>query len=161
MLFLGADHRGFKLKEEIKIYLIKHGHEIEDVGALTYNQDDDYPDFASAVAIKISENPEANRGILICGSGHGIDMVANKFKGVRAALSFNHQVAAQSREHEDANVLVLASDWLTPEGAENIITVWLGKQFDGAERNIRRLGKIREIEKKNFSAEGGYASGRK
>src|SRR3989344_4088283 len=146
MVYLGADHRGFQLKETLKMYLIQQGHEVEDLGAFEYDQADDYPDFASAVAAKVSENPEAYRGILICGSGHGMDMVANKFPGVRAALCWNRQVAAQSREHEDANVLVLPSDHVDETEAKDIVLVWLGKQFDGAERNVRRLGKIRELE---------------
>ena len=150
MIYLATDHRGFKLKEELKRYLIEQGHEVEDFGAFEYKKDDDYPDFAVAVAEKVAENPEAHKGILICGSGHGMDMVANKFKGIRAALCFNRQVAVQSRAHEDANVLILASDWLDPADTKDIVTVWLGKQFDGAERNIRRLGKIREVEERNF-----------
>ncbi len=150
MIYLAADHRGFQLKEELKKYLIEQGHEIEDLGALEYNKEDDYPDFAIAAAEKIAENPSAHRGILICGSGHGVDMVANKYKGVRAALVFNRRVAAQSREHEDANILVLASDWLESEEAKDIVTVWLAKPFSGAERHVRRLKKMEEIEDKNF-----------
>lgn len=150
MLYLGADHRGFQLKESLKQYLIQQGNEVEDLGALAYDQADDYPDFALAVAEKVAENPEAHRGILVCGSGHGMDMVANKYPGARAALCWNRQVAAQSREHEDANILVLASDHIAEAEAKDIVLVWLGKQFDGAERNIRRLGKIHEIEGKNF-----------
>lgn len=150
MIYLAADHRGFQLKEEFKKYLTQQGHEVEDLGAFAYDQADDYPDFAVAVAEKVAENPQANRGILICGSGHGMDMAANKFAGVRAALCFNPQVAVQSREHEDANVLVLASDHLDETEAKDIVLIWLGKQFDGAERNIRRLGKIKELEERNF-----------
>ena len=155
MIYLAADHRGFKLKEELKKYLVEQRHEVEDVGAFEYDQADDYVDFVRLASEKISENPSAHRGIFICGSGHGMDMAANKYKGVRAALCFNRQVAAQSREHEDANVLILASDWLQPEEAKDIVTVWLGKSFSGEERHIRRLKKIEEIEEKNFSAEGG------
>lgn len=150
MIYLGADHRGFQLREELKKYLTQQGHEVEDLGAFGYDQTDDYPDFVIAVAEKVAENPSAHKGILICGSGHGADIVANKFKGVRAALCFNPQVAAQSREHEDANVLVLASDHIDEVEAKDIVLIWLGKQFDGAERNIRRLGKIREVEERNF-----------
>lgn len=150
MLYLGADHRGFKLKEELKQYLVQQGNEVEDLGAFEYDKDDDYSDFSSAVATKVAENPEAHRGILICGSGHGVDMVANKFRGVRSALCWNRQVAAQSREHEDANMLVLPSDHLDEVVAKDIILVWLGKQFDGTERNVRRLEKIAGIEKTNF-----------
>ena len=161
MIYLATDHRGFKLKEELKKYLIDQGFEVEDVGAFEYSKDDDYVDFAAEAAEKIAENPTAHKGILICGSGHGMDMVANKFKGIRAALCFNRQVAAQSRAHEDANVLILASDWLDPSDAKDVVTVWLGKQFSGEDRHVRRLQKIDEIEDKNFSAKGGSASGGK
>lgn len=150
MLYLGADHRGFLLKESLRAYLSKQEYEVEDLGAFEFNIDDDYPDFAAAVAAKIAEAPSFNRGILICGSGHGTDMVANKFKGVRAALCFNRKVAAQSREHEDANILVLASDWLKESEAKDIVAVWLEVQFLGEERHIRRLKKITDIEKNNF-----------
>lgn len=138
------------MKEELKKYLFEQGFETEDVGALAYDQGDDYVDFASEASEKIAENPSLHKGVFICGSGHGVDMVANKFKGVRAVLVFNSEVAAQSREHEDANVLVFAADWIESEKAKDLVTVWLGKQFDGAERNIRRLGKIGEIENSNF-----------
>ena len=150
MLYLATDHRGFKLKEELKKYLLEQNFEAEDVGAFAYDQDDDYVDFAREASEKIAENPSLHKGIFICGSGHGMDMVANKFKGLRAALVFNREIAAQSREHEDANVLVLASDWLEDMEAKDLVTVWLGKSFNGAERNIRRLKKIEEIEENNF-----------
>lgn len=150
MLYLGADHRGYNLKEEIKQYLNRQGIALEDLGALQYEQDDNYPDFAQAVAEKVLENPDLSKGILLCGSGHGVDMVANKFKGIRAALCFNRQVAVQSRQHEDANVLVLAADWLDSAAAEDIISVWLGARFSGDERHIKRLRKIEEIEGQNF-----------
>ena len=150
MIYVAADHRGFQLREELKKYLDNQGYEIEDVGALTYDETDDYVDFAAAAAEKMAGNPGDNRGIFVCGSGHGMDVVANKFKGLRAALCFNPQVAAQSRSHDDSNVLVLASDWLSPEEAKDIVTVWLGKQFSGEERHMRRLKKIEEIEEKNF-----------
>ena len=150
MIYLAADHRGFKLKEELKKYLLEQGFETEDVGAFEYDKEDDYVDFAREASEKIAESPSLYKGIFVCGSGHGMDMVANKFKGIRAALVFNRGVAAQSREHEDANVLVLASDWLEETEAKDLVTVWLGKSFGGAERNIRRLNKIREIEEHNF-----------
>ena len=150
MLYLATDHRGFKLKEELKKYLLEQNFEAEDVGAFAYDQDDDYVDFAREASEKIAENPSLHKGIFICGSGHGMDMVANKFKGLRAALVFNREIAAQSREHEDANVLVLASDWLEDMEAKDLVTVWLGKSFNGAERNIRRLKKTEEIEEINF-----------
>lgn len=149
-LYIGTDHRGYALKEMIKTHLLDWGHMVDDVGAHVLDILDDYPDFASAVAEKVSQNPSEHRGIIICGSGHGMDMVANKYKGVRAALCFNTSVAKQSREHEDANVLVLASDWVKEREAREIVKVWLEAKFDGAERNVRRLGKMREAEERNF-----------
>lgn len=150
MIYLAADHRGFKLKEELKKYLLEQGFEVEDIGAFEYRETDDYVDFAVAASEKIAKNSSLHKGIFICGSGHGMNTVAEKHKGLRAALCFNSQVAAQSREHEDTNVLVLASDWLEAPEAKDIVMVWLGKQFSGEERHVRRLKKIEEIEEKNF-----------
>lgn len=150
MIYLASDHRGFKLKEELKKYLVEHGFGVEDVGAFVYDKTDDYVDFARVACEKIVQNPSAHRGIFLCGSGHGVDIVANKYKGIRAALCFNRQVAAQSREHDDANVLALAADWVSPEEVKDIVTVWLGKSFSGEERHVRRLNKIGEIEESNF-----------
>lgn len=150
MIYLAADHRGFNLKEEFKKYLLEQKYEVEDVGAFEYDKDDDYVDFARIASEKIAVNPAEHRGIFICGSGHGMDVVANKFKGVRAALCFNRQVAVQSREHENSNVLVLAADWLRLADAQNIVGDWLKVEFKGEERHARRLQKIRDVEVKNF-----------
>lgn len=150
MIYFAADHRGYQLKEVLKAYLMEEGRDVEDVGAIEFNREDDYVDFARAACEKIAENPSLHCGILFCGSGHGVDMVANKFKDVRAALCFNRQVAAQSRRHDDANVLVLPADWLDEAQAKDIVTVWLGASFSGEERHIRRLRKMEEIEERNF-----------
>lgn len=150
MIYLAADHRGFKLKEELKAFLKESEFHCEDVGAFEYEENDDYVDFAKAAVSKISENISENKGIFICGSGHGMDMVANKYKGIRAVLGFNKAVAAQSREHENANVLILASDWLTLANAKEIVRAWLETSFSNEERHNRRLQKIADIEKENF-----------
>ncbi len=150
MVYLAADHRGFELKEEIKKYLISKEYEVQDLGAFELNPEDDYVDYAGRAAEKIAANPGVNKGIFFCGSGHGVDMVANKFKGVRAALCFNRQVAVQSREHENSNVLVLASDWLRLSDAVNVVGDWLNAEFKGEERHVRRLKKMEEIEDHNF-----------
>ncbi len=150
MIYLAADHRGFQLKEAIKKSLIERGIAVEDMGAFAYDADDDYVDFAAAAAAKIAENPAEHKGIFVCGSGHGMDIVANKFRGVRAALCWNAQVAKQSREHDDANVLVFAADACDEALAQEIVSVWLGASFSGEDRHIRRLKKIEEIEKENF-----------
>ena len=150
MIYLAADHRGFQLKEELKAFLSEQGYEVEDVGAFAYDKDDDYVDFARLASEKVAQDPSPHRGIFICGSGHGIDMVVNKYRGLRAALSFNKEVAVQSREHEDANVLVLASDWIEEPEAKEIAATWLTAAFTGEERHVRRLKKIEEIEERNF-----------
>ena len=150
MLYMASDHRGFRLKEELKAYLAEQGYEIEDAGAFSFDAGDDYVDFARLAAEKIAENPAVHLGIFICGSGHGVDIAANKYRGLRAALCWNRQVAAQSRTHDDANVLVLAADWTEAPDAKDIVTVWLGAQFSGEDRHVRRLQKIGEIEEKNF-----------
>ncbi len=146
---LAADHRGFKLKEVIKKFLAARGHEVDDVGAFEYNQKDDYVDFAEKAIKKVLKERE-KRCILICGSGHGVNVVADKFRGIRAALAFNRQVAVQSREHENSNVLVLPSDWMEENIAKDIVTDWLETAFKGEERHLRRLKKIEEIEDRNF-----------
>ncbi|MBI4224796.1 MAG: RpiB/LacA/LacB family sugar-phosphate isomerase [Candidatus Sungbacteria bacterium] len=155
MIYLASDHRGFQLKEAIKRFLTERGVLFEDCGAVAYAEGDDYVDFAVVAAKKIQEDlsraNEASRGIFLCGSGHGVDMVANKFRGIRAALCWNVQVAKQSREHEDTNVLVLPADWLDDAAAEEIMTMWLGTEFSGEERHVRRLEKIEELEKRKFS----------
>lgn len=152
MIYLGADHRGFELKEHLKKWLTKKKVQFFDVGAMELKDDDDYPDYAAGVAKAVAKSPDEHRGILICGSGHGVDMVANKFKGVRSALAFNKEVAMQSRAHENANVLVLPADLFKRKEieAEEILDTWLHTKFDGAERNQRRLKKIAEIETELF-----------
>lgn len=150
MLYLAADHRGFRLKEELKKYLIEKGYQIEDVGALAYERSDDYVDFAIAASEKIAQNPSAHKGIFICGSGQGMDIVANKYKGLHAALSLDVPSAIQSREHGNTNVLVLGADGLDLMRAKEIADVWLATPFTGEDRHLRRLHRIAQIEEKNF-----------
>ena len=175
MIYLGADHRGFQLKEKIKQWLSDWGHQYEDMGALEYNKEDDYPDFISKVAQKVSEDPEKNRGIVLGMSGQGEAMLANKFKGVRAAvfygasnrhwiwsfllgfwsalLSFlifrskNKKIIRLSREHNDANILSLGAGFLHERAAKNAVKLWLDTNFSKEERHIRRINKIKELEK--------------
>jgi|SRR3989344_5623541 len=146
MIYIGADHKGFKLKEALKIYLKELDFESEDLGAFELNLDDDYPDFALAVAKKVAENPDENRGILICGSGVGVDVTANKFKGVRSALLFNPEQAQMSRNDDNTNVLSLSADFIDENVAKEIIRVWLETPFSRLERHVRRLIKIKNIE---------------
>lgn len=152
MIYLGADHRGFELKEALKAYCNARGIRYEDLGALLRDPEDDYVDFAVAVSEKVAGDPCEHKGILICGSGHGMDMVANKFPAVRAALCVSKEQAIQSREHEDANVLVLPSDLLDERRAFEIVDAWLSTAFTKEERHKRRLTKMKDIEIRNFDA---------
>lgn len=147
MLYIGADHRGYKLKETLKIYLKELNFEFEDLGAREIFPDDDYPDYAINVAQKVSENPKENLGILICGSGVGVDVVANKFKSVRSALIFNAEQARMSRNDDNTNVLSLSADFIDENLAKEIVKIWLETPFSRLERYARRLEKIKAIEK--------------
>lgn len=142
MIYLGADHRGFKLKEEIKKFLVEKNYQFEDMGNFAYDSNDDYTDFAKLVAQKVSEKPDGNKGILICGSGVGVDITANKFHGVRSALADDIATAKQSREHDDTNILSLPSDEVDFELAKKIITIWLETPFSNGEKYKRRINKI-------------------
>lgn len=144
-IFLGADHRGFELKEKLKNYLLELGHEIEDVGAFEYNKDDDYPDFAKRVAQKVIENSQS-RGILICGSGVGVAITANKIKGIRAGTATNSKQIKDSVSDEDTNVLAISSDYTSEEEAKEIVKYFVETKFSGDERHIRRINKIKTIE---------------
>ena len=142
MIYLGADHRGFQLKEEIKKFLAEKKYQFEDMGNFAYDPNDDYTDFDKLVAQKVAEKPDENKGVLICGSGVGVDITANKFRGVRSALSDDVATAKQSRKHDDTNVLSLPADEINFELAKQIISVWLETPFSNGEKYKRRIDKI-------------------
>ncbi len=145
---LGADHGGFSLKENLKTFLLKQGYKVDDCG--TYSPDSvDYPDFAYAVAKKVSEG-DAWRGIIIDGAGIGSCMVANKVRGVRAAMCYDHATALNSREHNNANVLTLGAGLIFPTLARQIVLTWLNTIFAGG-RHARRVDKITTIERRQVS----------
>ncbi len=148
IIYIGADHRGFELKESLKVFLKDKGYQVVDLGNDHYDENDDYPDFAEAVARKVSLNYDNARGVLICGSGVGADVVANKFRNVRSALVANPDQAYDARNDDDANVLSLGANYLNKQEAEKIVFTWVGTPFAGEERHRRRLGKIRNLELK-------------
>jgi len=129
--------------------LKNQGYEIIDAGNGNLDKGDDYPDFAKLVARAISQDPINRRGILICGSGAGVDIVANKFDGVRSALATNVEQAKMSRSDDDTNILSLAAEFTNEESAKEILNVWLKTPFSGEEKHKRRLEKISEIEENN------------
>jgi len=147
-LALGADHAGFKLKEALKKLLLAQGHQVLDVGAFDETPSD-WPDFAAAVASAVREG-KAERGLIVCGSGVGACIAANKFPGIRASQAADLYTARQSVEHDDVNVLCLGSRIMKEEDARAILEEWLKSRFTGEERHARRLSKLAAIEKTNF-----------
>ena len=137
---IGSDHAGYKLKEVIANYLKRKKIEFKDFG--THSEESvDYPDFAYPVARAVAGG-EFDRGILICGSGVGVSITANKVKGIRAVLAQDTYTAKQSRQHGDCNVLCLAGRKLSRAKATKIVAVWLKTDFSGEERHLRRIRKI-------------------
>jgi ribose 5-phosphate isomerase B len=144
-IILGADHGGFELKEQIKNILLNEGYEIEDAGNLIYDAKDDYPDFAIAVAKKIANN-EAEKGIIICGSGVGASIAANKIKGVRACVCHDTYSAKQGVTHDNMNVLCLGGRIVGVEVAKELALGFAGSVFSNEERHKRRLAKVLALE---------------
>jgi len=145
---IGADHAGYKLKEKIKLLLIKEEINYQDLGAYNENHADDYPDWGMKVAEAVAQGKYA-RGILICGTGIGMCLAANKVPGIRATPCYSLTTARLSREHNDSNILVLGSRIISVQLAKMIVKEWLKTKFKGG-RHQRRLEKIRKIEEKYF-----------
>ncbi len=148
MIFIGADHRGFELKERLKKHLEDEGFSITDLGNDHLDSGDDYVEFAEKVARAVVENLQ-HFGIILCGSGAGVDMVANKIDGIRSALVFDVPRAIQAREHENANVISLPADTLDEENAFRIVKAFLTTEFNKEERHVRRLEEMEKVEEKN------------
>lgn len=143
---LGADHAGFEEKEQIKKTLDDLGVEYKDMGTISPDSVD-YPDFAKEVGEAVASG-EYEQGLLVCGSGTGMAIAANKIRGVRAAVAWSPDIARLAREHNDANVLSLPARFSTPEEMDRIVRAWFGADFQGG-RHGRRVDKITEIEKEN------------
>jgi|SRR5579872_640102 len=142
----GSDHAGFELKTQLMPVAAQLGHETIDVGAYD-TRPSDYPDFAEAVGAAVLDG-RADRGVLICGSGVGVSVAANKIPGIRAGLCHDGYSAHQGVEHDNANVLVLGSRIIGPELAKDLMRIFLEAQYTNEERHRRRLGKIAAIEQK-------------
>ncbi|MDO8504798.1 MAG: RpiB/LacA/LacB family sugar-phosphate isomerase [Candidatus Liptonbacteria bacterium] len=145
-VYLGADHRGFKLKEALKKYLVQGGHNAEDLTP-DFKDGDDYTDAAGLVAQKVGSDPDNCSGILICGSGAGMDITANKFKRVRSVLGFLPEQVSAARHDDNVNILSLASDFTDEDKAKQIVKTFLETKFGSEERFLRRIEKILKIEK--------------
>jgi len=146
-LIIGSDHAGFELKEEVKSLLARVKVDVTDVGTMNAEAVD-YPDFGCQVAGRVSSG-EFPAGILLCGAGVGMTIVANKFPGIRAALCLDTYTAEMCRRHNDANMLILAGRRTDSATMEKIVKIWLTTEFEGG-RHQRRLDKIREIEEKRW-----------
>lgn len=148
-IYLGTDHAGFDLKEQIKDYL-SNSHDVIDLGAFEKDVNDDYPDFIAKVAEKVS-NDQDSLGLVFGKSGAGEEIVANKFKNIRAVLGFSQENVQLSREHNNANILSLGSEFVDLEKAKTLIEIFINTKFSDDRRHIRRIEKINAIEEKNYA----------
>ena len=146
-IFLGADHAGYNLKEEVKKFLQKEGYDVEDKGAYKNDHDDDYPDFIIPVAKAVAKNKNS-KGVVFGASGQGEAIVANKIKGVRAALYYggNPDIVKLSRTHNNANILSLGTRFLSKDEAIEAVKIWLETGFSNEKRHARRVKKINAIQ---------------
>jgi ribose 5-phosphate isomerase B len=138
-LAIGSDHAGFSLKEKLKKYLLEKGYEVKDFGTNS-EASADYPDYAHPVARAV-ERKEVDFGLLLCGSGNGMNMVANKYSGIRAALCWNEELAKLARQHNDANILSLPARFIDEDEAKKCVDAFLSSKFEGG-RHERRVKKI-------------------
>jgi len=152
MIYIASDHAGFELKKALVEHLRAKGHEVGDVGAYQYNEQDDYPDFIYPCAAKVAYQQAQGKsnvlGIAIGGSGQGEAIVANKVKGIRATVYYggNLDIIKLSKEHNNANVLSLGARFLTVDQAEEAVDLWLETKFSSESRHLRRIQKIKKIE---------------
>jgi ribose 5-phosphate isomerase B len=146
---IGADHAGYDMKQHLVEYIRQLGHNVHDVGTFEPGKPDDYPDYAILVAQDIRSGA-AERGVLVCGSGVGVSVAANKFKGIRAAMCHDHYSAHQGVEHDDMNVLVMGARIIGQMTAEDATAAFLSAKFSGEERHVRRLNKVKGIEQNEF-----------
>ena len=145
-VFISSDHAGFELKNSLREYLFHHGYDVEDLGPNKLNPEDDYPQFAFNLATKVlgSDDKDA-RGLLVCGTGQGMAIAANRVAGIRAALAWNETAARDSRRDEDTNVLAPPAWLIKAEAAPKIVDAWLKEPFSRAPRHIRRIKAIEDL----------------
>lgn len=146
MLYISSDHGGYDLKTIIIDFLKENDVDVIDLGPSSYMDGDDYPDYVVPMILKVLENP-SNKGIVLCRNGVGVDILANKFNGIRCALSFEPRHAASSRLDDDSNVLSIPADYISEEKAKEMVDAWLNTEFSNEERHKRRLKKVAQLEK--------------
>jgi len=148
-IVIGADHAGYDMKQALVDHLDTLGHDVLDVGTHVPGKPDDYPDFAALVCEAMLAG-KAERGVIVCGSGVGVSVAANKFRGIRAGLTHDHYSAHQGVEHDDMNVLVMGSRVIGNNTAYDLVEAFLLAKFTGEERHARRLAKVKAIEAQQF-----------
>jgi len=145
-IYIGADHRGFHLKEKLLEWLRAEGQEVVDSGNTIYDPNDDYPDFSIAVSKKVAADP-GSRGLVICGSGGGVTIAANKVKGIRCTTAVHVADVKHNRMADDINVLALSADYTDFDEAKELVHAFIFVEFEAAERHVRRINKINAMEK--------------
>lgn len=144
LIYLASDHRGFALKEQLKSWLGNQDYQVKDFGNLVFDKNDDYPDFACRLARELSRHPE-NRGIVLCGSGIGVDIVVNRFRGIRCGLGFRKKQVIHGRSFDDTNCLALPADFISFGQAQKLVKVFLDTDFSNQKKYQRRLEKINRL----------------
>ncbi len=147
-IFIGSDHRGYELKEKIATWLFDMNYDFEDLGALHFDPDDDYSKYAEMVSSMVAKRPHS-RGVLLCGSGVGVEVVANKFDGIRAAIGKSVLQVKAGRRDDDMNILVIASDYTTEKEAKGMLIAFLETKYEENARHERRLDEIEKLEANN------------
>lgn len=150
-IILGADHRGFALKQEIKQHLLSHHHTVYDVGELLPDVSDDYPDFAAKAAGHVTKSPD-HRGVIVCGSGVGMCITANKIPGIRCGLGMMPEQVRAARADDDITMLALASDYITTTDALAMVDAFVNTPFIANESHVRRIQKISQLEQNTHAA---------
>ncbi len=146
VIYLGADHKGFALKEKLREFLKAKGYEVGDMGALSLDPADDYSDFAAAVGKKVSLAADQSRGVVVCGSGAGVDFTVNKFPRVRSVVGITPDQVFDARHDDDVNVLSISANAIEGAVAQKMLEVFLATPFEGAKRHQRRLMKVAQVE---------------
>lgn len=136
------------MKNDLLLWFHNHGYEITDIGSHKEDPEDDYPQYAQLLAEAVAQDPDNRRGILLCGSGAGMAVAANKVQGIRAALIHDVNIVKSARQDDDINVLALGADFISSDRAEEVIQAFLKTSFSGAERHTRRIGQIQKMEGK-------------
>jgi ribose 5-phosphate isomerase B len=147
-ILLGADHAGFELKNKIKEFLISEDFDVEDMGASTFVQDDDYPEIMVPIAMRVLNDPENTKAIIFGKSGQGEAMVSNRFPGVRAVVYYakNTEIISLSRQHNDSNILSIGAGFVSEEDAIEAVKLWISTPFSKEERHTRRIEQMDNIE---------------